>query len=62
MLFAVSTYSFKISPKDYCPPKPTTMNPFDASKVPFSDKIIPNSSKKVINQLYNPLDRRNTKY
>merc|ERR1711963_47235 len=32
LIFAVSGFSFKISTRDYCPPKPTTMNPFDASK------------------------------
>merc|ERR1712142_647697 len=32
LLFAVSSHAFKISTRDYCPPKPTTMNPFDASK------------------------------
>merc|ERR1711992_308716 len=32
LLFVVSCYSYKISTRDYCPPKPTTMNPFDPSK------------------------------
>merc|ERR1712212_760753 len=32
LFFVVSCHSFKISPRDYCPPKPTTMNPFDPSK------------------------------
>jgi len=32
LLFAVSCHAFKISTRDYCPPKPATMNPFDASK------------------------------
>merc|ERR1712086_1032133 len=32
LFFAVSSHAFKISTRDYCPPKPATMNPFDASK------------------------------
>ena len=33
LLFAVSCNSFKISTRDYCPPKPATINPFDPTKV-----------------------------
>merc|ERR1711962_1122253 len=32
LLFVVSSHTFKISARDYCPPKPKTMNPFDTSK------------------------------
>jgi len=32
LLFVVSSHTFKISTRDYCPPKPKTMNPFDTSK------------------------------
>ena len=33
LLFAVSCNAFKISTRDYCPPKPATMAPFDAARV-----------------------------
>merc|ERR1712020_619899 len=31
-LFAVSSQAFKISTRDYCPPKPTTMSTFNATQ------------------------------
>ena len=33
LLFAVSSQAFKISTRDYCPPKPTTMSTFNATQV-----------------------------
>merc|ERR1711973_450836 len=32
LLFAVSSQAFKISTRDYCPPKPTTMSTFNATQ------------------------------
>ena len=40
LLFAVSCNAFKISTRDYCPPKPATMAPFDAARVRIQEYFV----------------------
>ena len=39
LLFAVSCNAFKISTRDYCPPKPATMATFDAARVRIQENF-----------------------